>query len=756
MNRTAILSLAALLALGVPVHGQAVSADVFKRIQTKVQEKKYADAVAEAEQALGAAGLSANDKVRLAKAGAEASLRVGKAGVDGAIAFYERVVADPEIPSAAKVEAINGIANAQIASLGGLDLVQMDVANARATLNRALELTELKPEDRAAAIKNIGRLYDREGDYAQARKAYEQIVGLDVRDQTKNDARRLIADTLANQGDEDAAIEMYREHGLDIVSLYQRLGRTKDRYDECVAILNDPKAAEHVRWTAFNRLPCWDHTSKDLSEIRAACEKYLPAFLEKDASRVAVLQRRFVDRAIGVDHAFAEWATPLLLAAPKLSDADYAVVKTAYIDSLAVQGKVDAAVEAAGAVAADQRIAATGRLWATLVTVTLKPVGDASITAAVAEANGVSGQDKADAILRAAKTVLRAGNEQGARQLFGAYETMLNRPARAKITCAFVPNAPYDVGSWLTSPLLTAAEGKGKLDRPYGDNLEFLLATDSAVMGRNVSAKSGEVAGDQQTDFYTVCDAEGLHLFFNTLDSKADEVVSGLVGGGSYEMYLAPGDHQAYLTFLADLPGGDIDPGGFITMYPNPQFRLPSKTDGTLRTATQATGKGFATHLFLSWELFYDKLPTDGTAWQFDAIRWTRAGGLSFGGSESVHNRSSWGDVVFSGMTDEHLTAIKRGIIYKAVVKYRAERKPIGALGGWSDAVLGDPAFYQAKVEPMVKRLDEYAAMVKKDLSAAEVETLFKEAVPGWMEGPYIVAAMRSEYLRDAMLRAAK
>jgi hypothetical protein len=155
----------------------------------------------------------------------------------------------------------------------------------------------------------------------------------------------------------------------------------------------------------------------------------------------------------------------------------------------------------------------------------------------------------------------------------------------------------------------------------------------------------------------------------------------------------------------------------------------------------------------LSWDTFYDKLPHNGDKWQFEAFRWTRSGGFSFGGSESVHNRSSFGDIVFSGLTPERISAIKRAIVFKAVAKYRAAKGITQPVGNWADPETGDPAFYQTKVEPLLTTLDAYAGKANKDMSAADVETLFREAVPGWMELEYRVAALRAQYLKAKLLK---
>lgn len=62
---------------------------------------------------------------------------------------------------------------------------------------------------------------------------------------------------------------------------------------------------------------------------------------------------------------------------------------------------------------------------------------------------------------------------------------------------------------------------------------------------------------------------------------------------------------------------------------------------------------------------------------------------------------------------------------------------------------MGDPEFFRVSVAPLLKKLDDHAARVSQDMTSADVETLFGEAVPGWMEIEFTVAAMRTKYLQD-------
>ncbi len=735
-------------------HAQTPVAETLKEVQAKVQAKQYAEAAQQAETALQQPDLAPDDRARLLKAAADAMSRQGRDHLPAAVALYERMVEDAALPAAARLDALKNIADLHLAMQAGRDLGAMDLSAAEAAIQRGLALPGLTPNDRAVALKNIGQFLQRQDHHADARAAYEQILELEVRDNVKNEAHRLIAGTWAAEGQVDRAIALWKAHGQNMIELYRLLRDPEKQRQACEEVLNNPEASESVRWGAFNHLPCWDWRWRDLSVVRELSEKYLPAFLESDPNRALVLQRKFNDIAVTSDPAFVEWAAPLLLAAPRLADKDYATVQRARVEALAVVGKRSEAIELARELQTDQRLTAPVRLWAQIIAASLAgQANEAQLKPLLDQSAETSPAERAEALLGAARAALRAGDEPAARRLYSAYEAMLSQRQQAVIECAFMADAPFDVGSWLASPLLK--QPGAKLDRPYGGNLEFLLATDSAITGRNAGAEKGAEA-DSATDFYAACDAEGIHLFFHARDTRAREIVAGLIGGGSYEMYFAPGEHQAYHTFLIDLPRGGVNPQGFITMYPNPGFRLPSLEDGTLRTQTRATDSGFATHLFLSWELFYDKLPTEGTRWQVEAIRWTRSGGLSFGGSQSVHNRSSWGDIVFRNLSRPQLIAIKRGIVFKAANRYKRAKGILGALGQWSDAQLGDPAFYQAHVVPLIQRLDPLAEMVSKDLTDEQVEQLFREAVPAWMEAPHHVAALRAAYLQDKHLAQPK
>jgi tetratricopeptide (TPR) repeat protein len=770
------------LLIGTPHFSSAVAPldETYKAIQADVRAKNLPDALAKIKQALEDKKLDPKDKARLLDMAGDAvlkqatpyksaedyfdNLKFSQQQYEQVKSYYDQILADDAIANSSKIKALNDLANAYIGSLDGQYLDKMDISPANEFVERALKLPNLTPTDQASALSNIGAMYARQARYADAVAAYEKVVALDINDGLKRRAWQAMANIQISQGNADGAIATAKAHGLDLVDIYKKLGQDDAAVAEITKTLDDATVSDAARWATFTKLPYFGWVSSlypnkirsNRQALLQLSQKYLPAFLQTDPNRattflplvkaVPALRSDYYNGGYA-DPELLVWYAPLLLKAPKLSDKDYALVTTRYIDAMAALD-VSKAVALAKDAAADPRLNAATQFWALLVNTALS--GKNADTGKVIKAEKtLPEKDKAQAVLSAAQTALQAGNEDASRSLYASYEGLFAHSLTATIRSTFVQNAPFDVGSWMNSGLLQNKDITAKMDRPYGDNLEFLNLTDSSTTGRNAAATDKKDSGSTDTNLHTVFDAQGIHLFFDLHDTQAQEVLDGTIGGGSIEMYLAPGENQPYYTFIPNLPDGAIDtgPGYFITMYPNGRWRNPSTDDGTLKTNTHRTKDGFGLSLFLSWDLFYDKLPQNGTKWQFEAIRWTRSGGLSFAGSQSVHNRSSWGDIIFEGMTPEVLTAIKRGIIFDAVAQYKKAKKITQPVGHWADPELGDPAFFEAKVKPLYARLDAYAEKVNKEMTAADTETLFKEAVPDWMEINFRVEALRAQYL---------
>lgn len=732
---------------------------LYKTAQDSLRAKNYPAVVAEANLALKNADATPADRGRFLVLAVEASCRQGADQLPLAEKYLEEILSQPAAANSAKIKGLDLVSGALLDALAGQYLDQMDFTAANEMARRALSLPDLLPQDQATALTNIGKLFLRQGAYEPARASYQKILTLDVNEATKTNVWKNVVASYVAEGDAAQAIALSKKHGLDMIAIYNTLRLRDESTAEIVKILDNPKSTDKERWEAFSQLPpLIGRISLNFNSVLEIGQKYLDGLLQVDPNRALILGRAvngaklaipYIQQMVPENAVFIAWAAPLILKAPKLPEKQFGELSALYINALAQSNQPAAAKKEAATLAGDERADKALQLWARLVEATVASKDAVDVGPLI---KGADASEKATAVLHAAQTALRAENLPVARGLYGVYEGLFSQEKRASIDCSFVQNAPYDVGSWLNSPLLKEAKSTAPLDRTYGDNLKFLLETDSSTTGRNAGTSDpAKDTGDTKTDFHIACDARGIHIFFNAFDSHQQEVLDGVLRGGSFEMYLAPGKDQPYFTYLPRLPSGNITtgPGSFITMYQNAGFRNPSIEGDTLRSSIFPTGEGFGVSLFFSWELFYDKLPSNDTTWQFESIRWTRSGGRSFAGSQSVHNRSSWGGIVFRGLSKENLNAIKRTIIFQAVTKYRDAKLIKNPVGQWADPELGDPEFFQTKVAPLLATLDALADRVNKEMTPDEVETIFDQAVPGWMEIEYQVAALRTNYLEE-------
>ena len=195
------------------------------------------------------------------------------------------------------------------------------------------------------------------------------------------------------------------------------------------------------------------------------------------------------------------------------------------------------------------------------------------------------------------------------------------------------------------------------------------------------------------------------------------------------------------------MPGDTGD--SFVTQYDNANFRRARQDDGAFTIQHQILDNGVATLIAFSWKAFFNRLPADGDAWSFEALHWEQ-GGYSWGGSQSVHNRSSFGSLVFANLTEANRRAIKRRLIPAAAAVYRNEIRPAnGCVEIWEDPELGDRDFFSAAIKPLRETLDGYLKQVAPTMTDAEVDLLFDKAVPQWMNIKYVVADLRRAALAE-------
>lgn len=293
---------------------------------------------------------------------------------------------------------------------------------------------------------------------------------------------------------------------------------------------------------------------------------------------------------------------------------------------------------------------------------------------------------------------------------------------------------------------------KQKLDRKFGGNMDF-LSTDVSTGQRGSGIGSKNKEKFVPTDFQAVCDEYGIHFLFTAHDPAAPEIEAGLSGAGSFEMYLAPGENQPYMCFLPDLTTGLNKV--WNTTYDNALWRRldPGVQKLDVRSERIFTADGYRFYLFLSWEKFYDKLPEPGDLWDFENIHWSRFGGYSWNGIKTIHGRSTWGKLAFRIGTTQ-MVKIKRHILFAARRNYLNEKitsVKAGIIDFWKDPLLGDPAFFNEKVAPVVEKLDSFLPFVNAGMDADAVEKIFCNAVPGWFGIRFILSDLRRRYLEEKL-----
>ena len=311
----------------------------------------------------------------------------------------------------------------------------------------------------------------------------------------------------------------------------------------------------------------------------------------------------------------------------------------------------------------------------------------------------------------------------------------------------YVRNAPTDAGSWFASGLMTP-ENRNVCDRKFGKEAAERLITDVNVIRGGKEAGEGAKAEEIDSWFYVCYDEQGVHLLFEHNDPKIDEVVRGKTRPTDYEMYLAIGEGEQVYQFGVNPLKREFD---YCPDWNSPHKRFRRLSDYA-DFSTRPTDYGFATAMNISWDLAYHVLPENGTTWPFEMIHWSRSGGVTWGGTD-IWQITNWGRWKFEGMTDEVKAKIHRVLMYKALARYNAEKNIAvgGVIGKWKDAELGDPAFYETCLKPLVEKLDAAAKDAEGEPDDATVERLFRDAVPQWYDFKYYASELRTKYLSERL-----
>ena len=382
----------------------------------------------------------------------------------------------------------------------------------------------------------------------------------------------------------------------------------------------------------------------------------------------------------------------------------------------------------------------------------VKVLEQAVAAADKALAGEIPAKDRVTAIEHTGSFAILAKNENLARAL-ASYKASLYVPQpKKRYVVQYVDEPIIGLSDW---DRVAKAAPDQKMDRSYGGNMDF-LATDVSTGNRGAGI-AGKTAEDDiaKPTLSIACDMNGIHFRFECPDERARDIGRRVIGGGSYEGYIAPGEGQPHVCFLYDLQKGNLD--WWNTTYNTANHhRIVNDEPELYRTQTVYTDKSVITYIMIAWDAYPTLIPSDGTIWDFENVLWGRKGTFAWNGTKSIHGRSTWGELEFRIPEKGRVEILKR-LLFLAKSQYAVEKRTgnfhEGVLDHWNDSEVGDPAFYNERVKPLVDKLDGYAERVKDDMTDAEVLRLADEALPQWANLTFTVARLRADWLEDQLTK---
>ena len=668
-------------------------------------------------------------------------------GIDAAAEIHRRILALPGISNNDKIAACRDLANCL--------LEKLDVDGANAVLKEAATLPGITNEERETAVGNQADALYRQLAFEQALPLYESLWRPDLHIHRRRAIEsRILAITRRLKGAE-AAIALMRDKfpadPMRLANAFRDEGRTDEAIQHYDAIIAAEMAREkpdaRMQGDALQALIDM-LGERSFEAFRKVVEPRLAALPGLEAAMLSRMQSQpFVRSAVSRDPGFIQWHAERLA---RLPAARPAAPDGKLMETRIREGDADQALVQCKALLLNTNTTPALRLRATLNRLVIESRDRAAealrqVTATLdADTLLKTGQvARAEALLACARTAMSVRHFTTARALHAEREKMLVPAPRPSLACPFVANAPKTVAEFRESAHFRNAANRARIDRKYGDNLQFLLETDANLTGRQVTGGDGSL---KPTEFTALCDEEGVAIYLFAPTEKARAIEAGFEGLGGYEMYLAAGAEEPYDCFLIDFPPNGR-PSVFNTQYDNRGYRQLGMDKNNIAITHRFYDDGVATLVRVSWTAYFNRLPADGSVWDFEVCHWDK-GGRSWGGSKSVHNRSSFGALVFGNLTPANRLAIQRRLLPAAARVYRqALNSRNGYLEIWQDPELGDQTFFQEVIEPLQTRLSGYLPKVKARMSDAEVAEVFENAAVEWMNIDYLVSALRRDYL---------
>ena len=677
-------------------------------------------------------------------------------GIEKALSLYLQAEKElgAKLSSGAKIELARNIANCY------LELDQVEKANA--VLIAATKLPDLKGDDYYNANVNLANVYRRQLRMDLALPIYQKMLdtipNLHIHKRAAF-AGFVVADIKARKG-LDAAFEFLKKYNPERIRRYQLDNGIFDpAIKEAEAQLSDPKNKAPEK--AFLELLSLSERKGGSALRDQVWKKYLPAVmkvsgaaLKQHYSRDAAGQLRGLRHKKHFGGILNDVRKHHLAVAPEdfgireleleclLRVGDWKGLEVS-LKNMLKREKLD-----------DARKIRYSVLLATVSGKNGKAIAKeiASILKSAKDEKQHSASNIASNLLNSAKLALRMEREDVARALWDAREAMLVPEGKRSLKVPFIKNGPRDIAGFLASDLIKDPKNLGVLDRKYGNNLKFLLETDAATTGRVVTEDKD---GAKPTSFVATCDETAVRLFFMMPCTKerAAQLRMGHGWFGGFEAYLATGYDQPYTCLLIDCPPNSRVDDEFVTMYDNRFYRRLLAAHNNISYDFRIDDDQILLLITIDWRGVMNGIPTNGFKWEFEPLHWERRG-WSWGGSKSVHNRSSFGDLIFDNMTKENVTMIKRRLLAYAKKAYNAEltSRTRGLLEHWGDPELGDVAFHKEVIAPFCKKYGAYAAAIKADMTDEEVNRVYDEAYETLINTKFVVEALRRDYVERKLV----
>lgn len=343
----------------------------------------------------------------------------------------------------------------------------------------------------------------------------------------------------------------------------------------------------------------------------------------------------------------------------------------------------------------------------------------------------------------AAGLLISLGQESSARTLIELADT-LYKIEKKVYNCRYVDNAPIGVGGWLGSKLLEDSSCREARFDEYNSKAAAMLFADitaGRATAEGSNARKDYYAGN--TAFHMVYDNNGWHIFFLLGESELEERLADDKTLGSLEVFFTPGiEGESYYQWITSLPSGETKVFDWNSAHRHYRY-----LGNYLKTEIAMDKNRIGSYAFIPWEALYDKLPLDEKPWRFSVIRWSPAGGFTWGGR--VHETGEWGQVNWQPPAPEQILNIKKRIIRRARAKFNKSKQDM--ITFWTDKEIGGQDFYDSRLKAVIVRLDIQMGEIDK-FTAEQIDELFAKYVPDWMEFERLVAELRHEYLENKII----